>query len=103
MNIVAMFFAGVLLCNCIPHLACGLQGAPFPTPFARPSGIGESSPLVNFLWGAFNVFLGITILAINPVVIGPHAGFAALVVGSLVAGTYMSLHFAKVRRNKITT
>ena len=102
MTMIAMFFAGVLLCNCIPHLACGLQGAPFPTPFARPRGIGESSPLVNFLWGACNFFAGVIILAIDPVAIGPHADFAALVAGRLIAGTYMSLHFGNVR-NKIAT
>jgi hypothetical protein len=57
---------------------------------------------VNFLWGACNFFAGVIILAIDPVAIGPHADFAALVAGSLVAGTYMSLHFGNVR-NKIAT
>jgi hypothetical protein len=102
MTMIAMFFAGALLCNCIPHLACGLQGAPFPTPFAKPRGIGESSPLVNFLWGALNLFAGVTILAVDPVAIGLPVDFAALVAGSLVAGIFMSRHFGRVR-NKIAT
>ena len=102
MTMIAMFFAGALLCNCIPHLACGLQGAPFPTPFARPRGIGESSPLVNFLWGAFNLFAGVIILAVDPVAIGLHADFAALVAGALVSGIFLSLHFGRAR-DKIAT
>ena len=53
MHYVAAFFAGAFLCNCIPHLDCGLRGAPFPTPFAKPRGIGDSSPLINVLWGFF--------------------------------------------------
>lgn len=36
---VTLFFAGVFLCNAVPHLAAGLQGQPFPTPFARPRGM----------------------------------------------------------------
>ena len=44
-----MFLAGALLCNSIPHLAAGLRGEPFPTPFGRPPGEGKSPPLVNFL------------------------------------------------------
>ncbi len=36
MDYIAVFFAGAFLCNSLPHLACGLSGAPFPTPFAKP-------------------------------------------------------------------
>jgi hypothetical protein len=100
MNYVAMFFAGAFLCNCIPHLACGLQGTPFPTPFAKPRGVGLSSPLLNFLWGAFNLFLGVYILSRHQVPIGLNADFAALAIGALALGTNLSLHFGKVRRDR---
>jgi len=42
MSYAVIFFAGAFLCNCIPHLCAGLQGMPFPTPFAKPRGIGKS-------------------------------------------------------------
>jgi hypothetical protein len=58
MDYIASFFAGAFLCNCIPHLACGLRGETFPTPFANPRGKGPSAPIVNFLWGAFNLLVG---------------------------------------------
>jgi hypothetical protein len=59
MHYVLTFFAGAFLCNCIPHLSSGLRGAPFPTPFAKPKGVGNSPPFLNFLWGSFNLFIGI--------------------------------------------
>jgi len=51
MDYLASFFAAAFLCNCIPHLACGLRGEPFPTPFANPRGKGPSTFIMNFLWG----------------------------------------------------
>ncbi len=57
MQIIALVFAGAFLCNCVPHLCAGLTGQKFPTPLARPRGVGLSPPLVNFVWGAFNLRL----------------------------------------------
>jgi hypothetical protein len=98
MNYVALFFAGAFLCNCIPHVCSGLRGRPFPTPFAKPRGIGDSSPLANFLWGAFNFLVGICLLSRHSVAVGFNPSFITLIVGELVMGTYLSLHFGKVRR-----
>jgi hypothetical protein len=98
MNYFAIFFAGAFLCNSVPHLACGLRGEPFPSPFAKPPGKGNSSPLVNFLWGALNLILGALLLSHYPVEIGLNWEFAALVAGVLIAGVHLSLHFGKVRR-----
>ena len=95
---VALFFAGAFLCNALPHLAAGLQGRPFPTPFATPRGIGDSPPLVNFLWGAFNTIVGLVLLSLQPPTIGPNLPFAVTVAGALMLGTYLSLHFGKVRK-----
>jgi len=99
MHYVLTFFAGAFLCNCIPHLSSGLRGAPFPTPFAKPRGVGYSPPFLNFLWGSFNLFIGIYVLSIYPVVIGPNPACLALVAGVLMMGAYLSLHFGKVFRN----
>jgi hypothetical protein len=100
MNYVAEFFAGAFLCNCLPHLLCGLQGSPFPSPFSKPRGVGDSSPLVNFLWGALNLLIGLVLLFRNPVVIGLNGDFIALIVGFLALGVQLSLHFGKVRKNR---
>ena len=93
MTIFMLLLAGLLLCNCIPHLASGLQGDVFPTPFATPRGIGNSPPLVNFLWGAANLGLGVFLL--THWLPAGAAGLSAVCVGFLAAGTFCSLHFAR--------
>ena len=55
---LAYFFGGAFLVNAVPHFVCGVSGRPFPSPFASPPGGGMSSPVVNVLWGAFNVAIG---------------------------------------------
>jgi hypothetical protein len=97
LNYIANFFAGVFICNCIPHLVCGLRGEPFPTPFATPRGVGESSPLVNFLWGYANVVAGTVLLAAFPVSPTFGAGCLPLFAGALAIGSPLSVHFGKVR------
>jgi hypothetical protein len=103
MEYITLFLAGAFLCNCIPHLACGLQGTPFPTPFAKPRGVGSSPPLVNFLWGSFNAFLGVYILAVRLPILSSSLVLLALAAGFLAMGTYLSLHFGKVWREKQAT
>ncbi len=55
---LAYFFGGAFLVNAVPHFVNGVSGRPCPTPFASPPGQGESSALVNVLWGAFNLVVG---------------------------------------------
>ena len=102
MNEIALFFTGALLCNAIPHLAAGLRGETFPTPFAKPHGVGPSSPMVNFLWGSLNLAIGLTILSLHPVTdpFTLDAGFIA--AGFLLLGAAMSYRFGKVREGQAT-
>jgi hypothetical protein len=100
MSYVASFFAGAFLCNCLPHLLCGLQGAPFPSPFAQPRGVGDSSPLVNFLWGSFNLFVGLALLGWHPILPGVSVDSFVFLAGFLALGISLSVHFGKVRRDR---
>jgi hypothetical protein len=95
---VVCLFAGAFLCNCVPHLASGLQGRSFPTPFSKPRGVGDSSALVNVLWGFFNLLAGVSLLSIYPVLIGVNLAFLSLVAGALLFGVGLALHFEQVRR-----
>ena len=97
MQFVALFFAGAFLCNAIPHLVAGLQGAPFPTPFAKPRGVGNSPPLLNFLWGMANVCAGATLAARRPVEIGLNPQCLAALAGALAIGAFLAWHFGRVR------
>ncbi|KVM73492.1 hypothetical protein WJ59_02595 [Burkholderia gladioli] len=98
MHLLTSFLAGAFLCNCIPHLVAGLQGRPFPTPFATPRGVGLSSPLVNFLWGAFNLAVGLLRFERFPISLGLNPECVAMALGALLLGIYLSRHFGKVRR-----
>jgi hypothetical protein len=100
MEFVAYFFEGAFLCNCVPHLVCGLQGFEFPTPFAKPHGVGLSSPVVNFAWGFFNLVLAFLLFWKWPIQIGVNSPFAVFLVGVALLGAFASLHFGKVRRNR---
>ncbi|WP_341774358.1 hypothetical protein [Burkholderia gladioli] len=76
----------------------GPAGRPFPTPFATPRGVGLSSPLVNFLWGAFNLAVGLLRFERFPISLGLNPECAAMALGALLLGIYLSRHFGKVRR-----
>ncbi len=95
---VAHFVAGLFLANAVPHFVNGISGEPFQSPFASPPGVGESSPLVNVLWGMTNLVIGYVLL----VAVGSFAGalsLDALVValGILTTGVGLARHFGRVR------
>ncbi len=100
MNELGLFFAGAFLCNAIPHLAAGVRGEPFPSPFAKPPGKGESSPLVNVLWGSLNLLVAVLLFAHCPFIVGFNLDFAVLCAGFLVSGIFLAIHFGKVRPGK---
>jgi len=51
---LAYFLGGAFLVNAVPHFVNGVSGRSFPTPFASSPGKGQSSPMVNVLWGTLN-------------------------------------------------
>lgn len=103
MEYLSYFFAGAFSCNCIPHLVSGLQGIAFPTPFARPRGVGKSSPLINFAWGLLNLLAGLALLSYRPVAIGLTASFGIFLLGVVVLGSYLSVRFSKVHGRSNST
>ncbi|HEX7816143.1 hypothetical protein [Dyella sp.] len=100
MDYVAALFVGAFLCNALPHLAAGLMGHGFPTPFAKPHGVGFSSPAVNFVWGWANAVAGLLLIERGHIVIGLNAHFAAALLGALLLGTPMAIHFGKVQAKR---
>jgi hypothetical protein len=99
MNYVVLFFSGAFLCNALPHLAAGLRGECFPSPFATPRGKGPSSPLVNFLWGFLNAIIGVSLLVSHPFALGVNVESAAVALGALLPGVFTSIHFGRARRD----
>ena len=92
------FLAGAFLVNSVPHFVQGISGTPFQSPFAKPPGIGESSPVVNVIWGFSNLVGGLLLLhffwPMN------WYGWLAVGVGALVMAVQLASHFGKVRAGK---
>jgi hypothetical protein len=100
MAYLVLFLAGALILNALPHLVSGLQGRPFPTPFAKPRGVGDSSPMTNFLWGFANLAIGAGIVLRWWGEVDREPGAAAAAAGALLIGLYLAMHFGKVRGGK---
>jgi hypothetical protein len=89
------FLSGMFLVNGVPHFVHGVSGEPFQSPFAKPPGVGESSPMSNVLWGFGNLLAGILLLHFFwP---GVMTGWIALGFGALLISVQLSSHFGKVR------
>ena len=99
MGYILLILAGALLCNGIPHLAAGLRGEHFPTPFAKPRDKGLSAPLVNALWGSANVLVGVYIGDHRLPVVQHGLAFAAL--GFVAMAVALAHHFGKVRADRV--
>ena len=95
---LAYFFGGIFLANALPHLGNGISGHAFQSPFASPPGVGESSPLVNALWGFANLVGGIVLLwFFRPQGSGVVVGWVAVGLGALLTAVQLSTYFGKVR------
>jgi hypothetical protein len=95
------FLGGMFLANGVPHFVQGISGNPFQSPFAKPPGVGESSPLVNALWGFGNLVAGALLLHFFwPRGDAPWAGWMAVGAGALLLAVQMAMHFGKVRAGR---
>ncbi|HZZ23894.1 MAG TPA: hypothetical protein VFE60_15550 [Roseiarcus sp.] len=92
------FVSGLLLANGVPHFVQGISGHPFQSPFASPRGVGESSPVVNVLWGFLNLAAGFALLfAFSPNGSDVIAEWALVALGVLVMAVALASHFGRVR------
>lgn len=84
---VAWFFAGAFLVNSVPQ-----------TPFATPPGVGESSAVVNVIWGFANLLIGGALVHLTWPEPSPlwQLCLCAL-VGALALALYSARHFSSVR------
>lgn len=93
---VGYLFAGAFIANGLPHFLQGICGNKFQTPFARPSGVGESSAVVNVLWGWLNFVIGGALISYVFPFPGP-GGLAVAALGALALALGTAAHFRRVR------
>ena len=98
---IAYFFAGAFLVNAVPHFVQGVSGRTFPSPFARPPGRGESSPLINVLWGFVNLVVGYLLL-VRVGDFDPRSSVDMLLpgVGGLMMAVLLARTFGRVHAKK---
>src|SRR5258708_33106789 len=96
---VGWFFASAFLVNAIPHVVQGVSGNRFQTPFASPRGIGESSAVLNVIWGFINLAIGgVLPHAFLPERWPPHWPLSATALAAAPAMTlYLANYFGNVR------
>ncbi len=98
------FVSGLLLANGVPHFVQGISGHPFQTPFASPRGVGESSPVVNVLWGFLNLAAGFALLfAFSPKGSDVIAEWSLVGLGALLMALFLARHFGRVPLGKPLT
>lgn len=95
------FVAGLFLANGVPHFVQGISGRWFQSPFASPPGVGESSPVVNVLWGFLNLVIGFALLfAFAPKGADIIVEWAFVALGALVISVFLARHFGRVRSRR---
>ena len=102
-HLIAYFFGGLFLANAIPHFVSGVQGRPFQTPFAKPSGIGLSSSTVNVLWGIFNAAAAyVLLLRVGTFDLRSPACIAPFALGALLISLFAARHFGQFHGGNTT-
>jgi hypothetical protein len=95
---LAYFFAGFFLANGVPHFVSGITGKRFQSPFALPLGVGESSPLVNVIWGLVNFFAGYALIfGVNEFCLGFTREVLMVAIGAVVAAVFLAGYFGRIR------
>ena len=92
------FVSGLFLANGVPHFVQGISGHWFQTPFATPRGVGESSPVINVVWGFANFVIGLALLwSFEPKGADVIAQWIAVGLGVLLAAVGLAYRFGQVR------
>ena len=88
---------GLFLANGVPHFVHGISGKKFQSPFASPPGVGESSPLVNAIWGFVNFVIGYILVAcVGDFSVGFTLDAFMVAIGAIAAAVGLASHFGKI-------
>jgi hypothetical protein len=96
---LAYFIAGFFLVNGIPHFVNGISGRKFQSPFAKPPGVGESSAVLNVIWGLVNFIVGYALVwAVGDFKCGFTMDMLMLGLGVVVGAIALAWWFSRVRK-----
>jgi hypothetical protein len=89
------FLSGGFLANFAPHFVNGISGNKFPTPFAKPHGIGLSSPTLNVVWALINLLFSFLFYKLSRITIGNHLSLIIFFSGFATLSIFSSKQFSK--------
>lgn len=96
LNYLSYFFGGAFLANSLPHLMNGISGRSFQSPFAKPPGEGLSSPIVNVLWGFFNLVVAyVLVMRVGEFSLHNLCQIVTLGAGVLVMSILLAISFGR--------
>jgi|ERR1700739_640943 len=95
LNIIALLFSGAFITNFLPHFIHGISGKTFTTPFAKPRGIGPSSPTLNVVWGLFNLMMGILLAQLGHLKSGDSLDWISFFTGFTAMALFLSKRLEK--------
>lgn len=90
---IMAFFAGVFICNGVPHFVNGVSGNAFPSPFSNPPGRGLSPAFINVIWGFVNLAIGYSLYKASKISWEHKIGLAVFAVGFLLMGIMIGDYF----------
>jgi putative solute:sodium symporter small subunit len=97
---MAYFFAGAFLVNGIPHFIHGISGKKFRTPFSRPMTTGESSPVLNVIWGVVNFLIGYALVyGVGQFELGFNLGAFMLILGAIIMAVVLALILTRMQEH----
>ncbi len=86
---------GFFATNSLPHLIPGMHGKWFHSPFAKPPVKGKSSPVVNVLWGWFNLVVAYLIYLLADINLKNPAEGIGFLLGVLITSLVLAVVFGK--------
>jgi len=96
---LAYFIAGFFLVNGVPHFVNGISGRKFQSPFAKPPAVGESSAVVNVIWGLVNFAIGYALVwAVGDFKRGFTLDMLMLGLGAVVGAVALAWWFGRVHK-----
>ena len=97
---LAYFFAGGFIANGVPHFINGISGKKFRTPFSKPMTTGESSPVLNVIWGVVNFLIGFALVfSIGHFQFGFTLATVMLILGFVIMSVVLALILERMRKN----
>lgn len=76
----------------------GIGGEKFQSPLASPGGVGESSPVINVIWGLVNFFIGYALVfGVGKFNFGFNLDVLMVALGVLLTAIALASYFGRVR------